>query len=90
MNADRSNPAPLEEIVLDVLSDVLDEPVAALIAEPILAVHDWDSVASLEVLAQLESQLGITLDLRSFHAARDVNDLVELARSAPRTEPASR
>lgn len=90
MNTEHSNLVPLEQTVLEVLSDALDEPVAALVAEPILAVHDWDSVASLEVLAQLESQLGITLDLRSFHAAREVNDLVELARSALRAEPASR
>jgi acyl carrier protein len=67
--------------VLAVLSDVLSEPAHRLHVEPVLAAHGWDSMASLEALAQLESQLGVAFDLRSFHAARTVGDLVELARA---------
>jgi len=68
--------------VLDILSEVLNEPVGDLRAQPILAGHDWDSLASLEALAQLESQLGVTLDLRSFHAAREIDDIVGLVMNA--------
>lgn len=64
--------------VLDILSDVLTESVADLRGHPVLAAYDWDSLRSLEALAQLESQLGVTLDLRSYQAARSVDDLVEL------------
>jgi acyl carrier protein len=49
--------------------------------QPVLAAHAWDSVTMLEVLAQLESRLGGTLDLRAYQAARTVTDLVDLARS---------
>ena len=74
-----STEASIAETVLDLLSEVLDESVEDLRAEPVLAAHDWNSLASLEVLAQLESQLKVALDLRSFHAARTVDDLVWLA-----------
>lgn len=69
-------------IVLAAVSDVLNEPVDGLRSEPVLAAHRWTSMASLEVLAQLEDQLGIELDLRAFHAVRTVDGLVELARTA--------
>jgi acyl carrier protein len=65
--------------VLEILSEVLEEPVDDLRKEPVLAAHDWNSLVSLEVLAQLESQLDVVLDLRSFHAVRTVDDLIGLA-----------
>jgi acyl carrier protein len=71
-----------EDVVLNTLSGVLNEPVADLRAQPVLAVHDWDSLASLEVLSQLESRLGVTLDLRTYHAARTVEDLTGLVAAA--------
>ena len=62
--------ASIEHTVVNILSDVLDESVEDLHDQPVLAAYDWDSLTSLEALAQLESQLGMTLDLRAYHAAR--------------------
>jgi acyl carrier protein len=73
-----SDAEAIEAIVLDILSDVLEEPVDALREQPILAAHEWDSITSLLTLSQLESQFDITLDLRSYHAARTIGDLVGL------------
>ena len=74
----------LDTTVLEILALVLDEPAHALTTQPVLAAHDWDSLASLEALAQLESRFAINLDLRSFHAARTVDDMVGLVESALR------
>ena len=48
--------------MLDILSEVVGETVQVLRAHPVLATHDWDSLASLEALAQLESRFGVVLD----------------------------
>ena len=64
--------------VRTVISDVLNEPAEEFSDETILAWHGWDSLAALEVLAQLENQLSITLDLRLFNAARTVGDVIKL------------
>ena len=77
-----SSSLPVDVIVLEILSDVLKEPVEDLRSEPVLAAHAWNSMASLEVLAQLEDELDITLDLRSFHAVRTVDALIDLTRTA--------
>jgi acyl carrier protein len=71
----------VEDTVLAVLSAVLAEPEDALRAEPQLGTHDWDSLASLEALVQLEQRLDVALDLRDYHAARAIDDLVELIRA---------
>lgn len=68
----------IDTVVLDTVSGVLAEPVADLLAEPVLAAHEWDSLNSLEVLSQLESRLGVTLDLRAYHDARTLDDLIGL------------
>jgi acyl carrier protein len=80
--------ASIRGTVLAVLGDVLAEPVAALRARPLLGVHAWDSVASLEALVQLEQRLAVSLDLRRYHAARTVDDLVELIRATRENGPA--
>jgi acyl carrier protein len=72
----------VEQTVLETLSQVLDVPVDGLRAEPKLAAHDWDSFSSLDTLSQLEGKLGVSFDLRDFHAAHTVDDLVTLASSA--------
>lgn len=77
-----SDGARIEEAVLSTLSDVLQETVDEIQAEPALAAHAWTSLASLEALAQLEDELGIVLDLRAFNAVRTVGALVELVRVA--------
>ena len=77
----------IDETVLNTLSDVLNETVGDLRAQPVLAAHEWDSLASLEVLSQLESRLGIALDLRAYHDARTVEDLIELVATLGRRVP---
>ncbi|MFL6136659.1 MAG: acyl carrier protein [Frankiaceae bacterium] len=73
-----SDRTAVESTVLDILEDVLNASEDELRAQPVLAAHDWDSLSQLEVLAQLESRLAITLDLRAYQAAREVDDLVGL------------
>lgn len=77
-----SESASVERTVVNILSDVLHESVEDLRNHPVLAAYDWDSLSSLEALAQLESQLGVTLDLRSYQAARKIDDLVDLVQHA--------
>lgn len=84
-----SDTSSVETTVLDVVGEVLRKPVDVLLASPVLAGHDWDSVASLEVLSQLESRLGITLDLRTYHAARTLPDLIGIATAAVAARPAA-
>lgn len=74
---------PVQDTVCSVLSDVLNESVTDLLAQPVLAAYEWDSLSSLEALSQLESRLAITLDLRSFQAVRTVEDLVSLVQRTP-------
>jgi len=73
-----SDAASVEATILDILSETLDESVGDLRSHRVLAAYEWDSITSLLSLAQLESQFGVTLDLRSYHAARTVDDLVSL------------
>lgn len=84
-----NNGSQIQAIVLDVLSEVLREPADGLCGESVLAAHGWTSLASLEVLAQLEDQLGIELDLRAFTAVRTVDDLIELVQAGIGTAAAT-
>lgn len=68
----------VEATVLDILSEALDESVEDLRSRRVLAAYEWDSITTLMTLSQLESRFGVTLDLRSYHAARTVDDLVDL------------
>lgn len=77
----------IEAGVLQVLGEVLKQTPDDLRAQPVLAVHDWDSMASLEALSQLESRFAVTLDLRTYHAARTVEDLTGLVVAAGAGEP---
>jgi len=74
--------ASVEETVLETLSQVLDEPVEDLRAQPKLAAHDWDSLRSLDTLSQLENKLGLSFDLRAFNSANTIDDLIALAESS--------
>jgi acyl carrier protein len=64
--------------VLESLGEVLDTSLDELRENPVLATHAWDSLSSLEALSLLEQRLGIEFDLRTFHSARTVDDLVHL------------
>lgn len=82
----------VEGHVLEILSEVLGEAADRLRAEHVLADYQWDSIGSLEALAQLESRLEVTLDLREFHAVRTIGELTSLvarAAGAGRETPAS-
>ena len=68
--------------VLEIVSDVVGQPTEALLAQPLLGAHGWDSLAALEGLAQLESRFGVSLDLREYNAARQIDDLVALVAAA--------
>jgi acyl carrier protein len=70
--------ASVEAIVLDILAETLDESVDDLCRQRVLAEYDWDSITMLLTLAQLESRFGITVDLRSYHATRTVDDIIDL------------
>jgi hypothetical protein len=58
-------------------------------ALPDPTVHDWDSIASLEAPVQVEDRLGVTFDLRTYHDAPDVDDLIDpvLAARGPDSAP---
>jgi len=70
--------ATIEQTVCETVAEVLGITAADLAAEPVLAAHEWDSFSSLHTLAELENELGIRFDLRTFHTARTVADLVAL------------
>lgn len=75
----------VEEIgasVLGVVGDVLGLDPRELREQPVLAVYDWDSISSLEALAQLESGFQVRLELRDFHAARTTDDIAALIAKA--------
>jgi acyl carrier protein len=80
----------VDATVVTVLGEVLKESVGDLRAQPVLAAHDWDSMASLEVLSQLQSRFDVLLDLRAFHDARTIEDLIELVTTAVTAKTADR
>ncbi|MBZ5790687.1 hypothetical protein [Burkholderia sp. LMG 32019] len=77
-----SEAVSFEPAVLRVLSEILNQPEAALQANPVLAAHAWDSFNSLNALLSLEATFQIKFDLRRFHEARRVDDIVALVASA--------
>jgi acyl carrier protein len=77
----------LERTVVDALTAVLAETEERVRAQPVLAHHGWDSLRMLGVLAQLENELQITLDLRAYHAARTLDDIVRVVRETVERTP---
>ncbi|GGO10731.1 hypothetical protein GCM10010116_21550 [Microbispora rosea subsp. aerata] len=76
-----SNPDDIEAAVHKIICEILGKTPDELGRQEPLAAHGWDSLASLEGLAVLESELGVTLDLRAFHAAHTVRHMAELVAS---------
>jgi acyl carrier protein len=73
----------LEAVVVGILSDVLEEQPQAFRDQPRLGAYEkWDSMRTLDVLGQLEEQLAVRLNLRDFHRANTVDDLVALVGGA--------
>jgi acyl carrier protein len=77
-----SEDVSVEQTVVRIVVGVLGESEDQLRAQPILASYEWDSLTTLEALAQIESELHITLDLRTYHAARTLSDLVSVVDEA--------
>jgi acyl carrier protein len=66
--------------VIEVLADVLEVPSANLNRDSELDSFDnWDSMAALEVLMQLESSLRLRLNLQNYNELRTVGELIDLA-----------
>lgn len=84
-----SEPTEVQQTVLTILSDVLRVPVDDLRQQPVLASYQWDSLAMLEALAQLEGSLGVSLDLRFYQQARTVDDLLSLIAASGAGAPAA-
>lgn len=84
-----SEPTEVQQTVEAILSDVLRVPVEDLRQQPVLAAYQWDSLNMLEALAQLESSLGVSLDLRFYQQARTVEDLLSLIAEASAGTPAA-
>ncbi|MFC4907218.1 acyl carrier protein [Actinomadura gamaensis] len=66
------------ETVTEIIEEVLGEIPGELSPDDVLAARKWDSIASLEALAQLEGRFGVSLDLRRFHAARTAAEMADL------------
>ena len=88
-SARMSEPTEVQQTVESILSDVLRVPVDDLRQQPVLAAYQWDSLNMLEALAQLESSLGVSLDLRFYQQARTVDDLLSLIAEASAGTPAA-
>jgi acyl carrier protein len=80
-------PESFEVVVRDILGDVLNQSSENLDANTVLAARGWNSLASLEALAQFEAQLNIRLDLRSFHAAHTVAQMIQLVGESVANRP---
>jgi acyl carrier protein len=76
-----SDAAEVGKTVIEIIGDVLGEAPEKFGEGEILAAHGWDSIASLEALALLEREFDILLDLRSFHAAHTITQMIELVAS---------
>ncbi|MFD5339457.1 acyl carrier protein [Streptomyces hawaiiensis] len=72
----------ISDIVVAVIGEVLACNPQDLRDQPVLAAHDWDSITSLEALAQLESGFKVRLELRDFHAARTTDEMTALIAKA--------
>ena len=73
-----SETGSIEESVREIIADVLGADPADIPADQALAAPGWDSMNSMEALVRLEKQFSVDLDLRSFHAAYTVTDMVAL------------
>jgi acyl carrier protein len=68
------------EAVVGVLADVLETEPEELTPDAELASFgNWDSMAALEVLMQLESQFRLKLNLQNYNELRTVGELIGLA-----------
>jgi acyl carrier protein len=67
------------DAVIGVLADVLNTDRVALNSDTELgSLEDWDSMAALELLIQLESELRLKVNLQNYNELRTVGQLIEL------------
>jgi acyl carrier protein len=77
----------LKNAVCETIGDVLSVPAEDLGDDTVLAACGWDSLVSLEALAQFEAQFRISLDLRLFHSAHTVGQMIQLLEKAVADRP---
>jgi acyl carrier protein len=77
----------VKSAVCETISDVLSLSAEDLGDETVLAANGWDSLVSLEALAQFEAQFRISLDLRLFHSARTIGQMIQLVEKAVADRP---
>lgn len=66
-------------VVIGVLADVLNTDRVALNRDTEFgSIEDWDSMAALELLIQLESELRLKMNLQNYNELRTVGQLIEL------------
>ncbi|MEF9904744.1 acyl carrier protein [Streptomyces sp. P9-A2] len=73
-----NDPVSIEETVTDIIADVLGADPADVPPDTALAALGWDSMNSMEALLRLEKRFAVGLDLRSFHDAHTVAEMVAL------------
>ena len=69
---------PSKDSIKSLIATVLGIPASKV--EDDLALGDipeWDSLAHMQIIASLESELGITLDIEQTLEIEDVEDIVE-------------
>ena len=65
-----------KQIVIEVVSQLLDVEEATLMADsPLADIEGWDSVNALRVLVYLERELGTPIDYEHFMKAERLGDL---------------
>jgi acyl carrier protein len=68
------------EAIIGVLVDVLNAEPGSVTPDTAFAeLANWDSMAALEVLVQIESDLQLQLSLLNYNELTTVNDLISLA-----------
>lgn len=67
------------EAIVGVLADALNTDREILTRETELgSLETWDSMVALEVLIQLESELGVHMNLQNYNELRTVGQLIDL------------
>lgn len=69
---------PSSNAIKELISKILGVPVDVIVDE--LAVGDiseWDSLAHMRIIASLESEMGVVLDIEQTLEIEDVEDIID-------------
>jgi acyl carrier protein len=75
MDKTKENVIKLIAKVLGVSVDKIDDELA------IGDIPEWDSLAHMNIISSLESEMGITLDIEEVLEIEDVEDIIEVVNS---------